>query len=121
MIHLGAARAGASRVVTGYVHPGIQLDRGARKRSSRGYTGFRIRLDKLYVEQIRAVTRCIGASVGDFAHCALVNLLNATAKEIGMDPRDIAKLSRRQRLEIQNKYVSTVEAMSKGMEMARHN
>jgi hypothetical protein len=57
-----------------------------------------------YVEQIRAVAQCAGWNLSQFLYHALFKAKESVAREIGMPPEDIAKLSKRERADISRKY-----------------
>jgi hypothetical protein len=106
MNRLFQSSASTNGVVTDYVGTRLQ-DSPPRKRQhkrKRGYPGFRIRMMDFYVEEIRAVVKCIGWDISHFVSFALHKACNEAATEIGLEPRDIARLSKRERAEIRRKY-----------------
>ena len=113
MNRLHPASAAAGGVVTGYLGTGLRVGRRRKgsPRRKRAYPGFKIRMMSFRVDQILATAECMGTTVRDFVSSALLDELNACAREIGMSPRDIAKLSKRERREICHKYCLIVNAL----------
>jgi hypothetical protein len=100
--------AAAGGVVIGYRGTGLAVDSGRNSIAKRkgGYPGFRIRMASFYVESVHAIVKCIGWDVQHFVSQAILSAVHEAAREIGVDPPDIAKLSDRQRAEICRKYRS---------------
>jgi hypothetical protein len=99
----GAAKC---EVVMDYLGAGLQLPRPRknRRKRKRDYPGFRIRMMDWYVDQILAVSECLGCGVSQFLYSALLSAIAKEAKNIGMPANELLKLSKGQRLEIRRKY-----------------
>ena len=101
-------------VPTDYVGAGLPNPRKRKRpvaRRKRAYPGFRVRMMDFYCDEIRAVCECVGVNVRELIYETLLNAREAFAREIGMHPRDIAKLDRRQRAAIRRRYCLTVDAI----------
>ena len=111
---ISTSSATVGGVVTSYLD-GIRVGHirnGSPPRRKRAYPGFKIRMMSFRVDQILARAECMGTTVRDFVSSALLDELDACAREIGMSPRDIAKLSKRERRKICHKYCLVVNALS---------
>lgn len=101
-------------VVTDYVGAGLPVQRKPkiRPKRKRQYPGFRIRMLDFYCDEVRAVCECLGVNVREFIYEALLEAKDAYAREIGLPPREIARLDKRQRAAIRHRYCLTVNAIS---------
>lgn len=93
-------------VVIGYQVPGLGAVCARKSRSKRklGFPGFRIRMTGHYVEQIRAAAQCAGWTLSQFLYHALLQARDEVAKEVGLRPEDLDKLSDRERVAVCRKY-----------------
>jgi hypothetical protein len=62
-----------------------------------------------YVEEIRAAAQCTGLPIQTFVYLALLSARAEVAKQIGIPPAEMAKLSKRQRSDICRKYCSVMQ------------